>query len=89
MKPRPGHANTVSVTTVPAMNAAMMSAENVSGGMSEFFSACFQISVVFPTPFARASLMNSESRTSSIDERTSRINPADASHPRVTAGSMK
>ena len=38
------------------------------------------------TPFARANLTNSESSTSSIEERVRRSNAADEPHPRVMEG---
>ena len=68
------------------MKPTSISPANVSGGMRAFLKACFHMIVPDPTPLARASFTNSESSTSSIDERTSRISPADASHPSVMAG---
>ena len=59
IKPNPGHANTVSVTTVPAMNPATINAANVSGGINAFRNACFHIIVLELAPLARANLTNS------------------------------
>ena len=87
-RPRPGHENTVSLTTVPVTNPARMRPANVSGGIIAFLNACFQM-IIFPvTPLARASLMYSESRTFSIDDLTSRSSPAEGPEPRLMAGSM-
>ena len=86
--PSPGQANTVSVTTVPAIKPAIIKAENVRGGISEFFSACFQTTLLDDTPLALASFTYSESNTSNIEDRTNLIIPAEASHPSVTAGKM-
>ena len=87
--PSPGHAKTVSVTTVPPINPTRIRAEKVNGGIRAFLNACFQMTDLFLTPFARANLINSESRTSNIEDLTSLIKPAEANHPRVIAGITK
>ena len=88
MRPGPGHANTVSVTAGPAMNAATINTPNVSGGMRASRNACFRITAVVPPPLPRTSLMYSESKTYSMACRTMRIKPAEANQPGVAAGRM-
>src|SRR2546421_57767 len=56
---------------------------NVTTGMSAFLSACTQTTRCSATPLRRASFTYSESRTSSIPERSSRIIPATTNQPRV------
>ena len=59
----------------------------VTTGMSAFFSACSQTTRRSTTPLTRASLTYSESSTSSIPERRSRIMPATTNQPSVKPGS--
>ena len=50
----------------------MVTPAKVRGGIRAFLNACFKMMLREFTPLARASLMYSESITSSIAERTSR-----------------
>jgi hypothetical protein len=59
----------------------------VTTGIIAFLSACSQITRPSTTPFTRASLTYSESSTSSMPERSSRIMPATTNHPSVKPGS--
>ena len=77
-RPMPGQAKTCSTTTVPEIKAAASKPKCVSGGISEFRKACFQTTQLLLTPLALANLTYSESRTSSIEERTKRKEDADA-----------
>ena len=83
----PGHANTVSTTTVPVIKLANSIAEKVNGAMRAFFNACFQMIFQEPTPFAFASFTYSLSRTSSMEERVNLSRPAAGSQPSVATGS--
>ena len=56
------------------------------GEISAFLKECFQMIHELETPFARANLTNSESSTSSIEERVRRSNAADEPHPKVMEG---
>ena len=59
---------------------------NVTTGMSAFFSAWLPDDRRSTTPFTRASLTYSESSTSSMPERRSRIMPATTNQPSVKPG---
>ncbi len=61
---------------------------NVITGISAFLSACIQTTRPSPRPFTRASLTYSESSTSSMPERRSRMRPATTNQPSVKPGRM-
>src|SRR6516225_749830 len=84
----PGQAKMVSVTTAPEMSWLKLTANSVKMGMEAFFRACFQSTVRLGIPFARTSLMASESKTSNMLERTIRICAATNSQPNVREGRM-
>src|SRR6516225_5630265 len=84
--PTPGQAKMVSVTTAPEMSWLKLTANSVKMGMEAFFRACFQSTVRLVIPFARTSLMASESKTSNMLERTIRICAATNSQPNVREG---
>ena len=62
---------------------------NVSGGIKAFRRACFQMTAVPDTPLARASLIYSESSTSSMAERTTLMLTAMKNQPRVMVGRIR
>ena len=86
--PMPGHENTVSITNAPFNQPENRRSIDVNGAMRAFRRACLKITFRHGTPLARASFTNSESRTSSIEDRVKRIRPAAAGQPRATHGSM-
>ena len=60
----------------------------VTTGISAFLRACSQTTRRSATPLTRASLTYSESSTSSMPERSSRISPATTNQPSVKPGRM-
>ena len=75
------------MTTDPVMAKASVSPNDVSCGDSAFFSACRMMTASSASPFARASLMYSVSRISSIDERINRVRNGSARNVSTATGS--
>src|SRR6267143_464512 len=85
-RPSPGQPNTVSTMIEPFRSATNRRAANVTTGSAAFLNAWRQITRRSGRPLMRASLTYSLPRTSSIDERVSRMRPATANQPSVMPG---
>src|SRR5262249_45191925 len=75
----PGQSKTTSTTTEPDTAVPIQIAMKVMIGSNALRKTCTQTTFVSDTPFARASLTNSASSTSSIDERNRRVIEANSS----------
>src|SRR5215475_10502803 len=82
----PGQANTVSTTTATLIMMTRLMPASVSTGINAFLNACLAMTRDSGRPLRRASLMYSEPRTSSIEERVSRMWAAAKYQPSAKAG---
>src|SRR6516162_11958179 len=85
----PGHANTYSTTTATLTMITRLIPANVNTGIKAFLKACLAITRDCGSPLIRASLMYSESSTSSIDDRVSLICAAAKYQPNAKAGIIR
>src|SRR5207253_9734418 len=84
--PVPGQEKTLSVTTEPVIRTPAMIAKRVKGAIDALRKQCFQTTFHSGTPLMRVNFTNSLSRTSRMDERTSRMMAATWNQPSVIAG---
>ena len=86
-RPTPGHANTVSVRTLPPNTPASWVPMMVIIGINAFLKAWDVITIFSGIPFALAVLKYSCFNTSSIEERVVLVSVAISPVPMVIAGS--
>src|SRR5712692_7192554 len=82
----PGQAKTVSTTIATLIIRTRLIPASVSTGISAFLSACLAMTNASGSPLMRASFTYSEPRTSSMDERVSRMCAAAKYQPSANAG---